>query len=164
MAGDEAAAANDVELEREWRKKESDARKDETAASADIASTIATAKRTGDVIHDGFESEGAGFGIWMLIAGVAALVLAIPAIGLLGTDESFRYRWSTLVAGTGLGIAVVTLAWIVTIVRVADTNFVSGVGSVFVLIAGVSIFATTRGTLSEFERNKIYGDIPANIG
>ena len=164
VAGDEAAAAGDVELEREWRKKESDARKDETAASADIASTIATAKRTGDVIHDGFESEGAGFGIWMLIAGVAALVLSVPAIGLLGIDESFRYRWSTLVAGTGLGIAVVTLAWIVTIVRVADTNFVSGVGSVFVLTAGVSIFATTRGTLSEFERNKIYGDIPANAG
>ena len=163
-AAEEAAAAGDVELEREWRKKESDAQKDETAASADIASTIATAKRTGDVIHDGFESEGAGLGIWMLIAGAAALALSIPAIGLLGIDESFRYRWSTLVAGVGLGIAIVSIAWIVTIVRVADTNFVSGVGSVFVLTAGVTIFATSRGTLSEFERNKVYGDIPANSG
>ncbi|WP_420626431.1 hypothetical protein [Candidatus Poriferisodalis sp.] len=48
--------------------------------------------------------------------------------------------------------------------RVADTNLVSGVGSVFVMAAGVTLFAASRGTLSEFERNKIYGDIPANTG
>jgi glycine betaine/proline transport system permease protein len=161
VKADEAAAAGDVELEREWRKAEDDARKIETAASADVASKISEAKRTGDVIHDGFESEGAGLGIWTLIAGIAALALSIPAIGLLGIDESFRYRWSSLVAGVGLGIAVVPLAWVVTIVRVADTNFVSGVGAVFVLTAGVTLFAASRGTLSEFERNKIYGDIPA---
>ena len=158
---DEAAAAGDVEREREWLKAADDARKIETAASADVASKISEAKRTGDVIHDGFESEGAGLGIWTLLAGAAALALSIPAIGLLGIDESLRYRWSSLVAGLGLGIAVVPLAWVVTIVRVADANFVSGVGSVFVLTAGVTLFAASRGTLSEFERNKIYGDIPS---
>ena len=81
---------------------------------------------------------------------------------MFGIDEDLRYRWSALLAGVGLGIAIVSLGWVATIVRVADTNFVSGVGSVFVMVAGVTIFATSRGTLGEFERNKIYGDIPEN--
>ena len=161
IAADEAEAAGDVELAQEKRREENQQLALEGVRAADIAAKIAQAQRQGDVIHDGFESEGAGLGIWTLIAGAAALVLSIPAIGLLGIDESLRYRWSTIVAGLGLGVAVVPLAWIVTIFRVADTNFVSGVGAMFVLTAGVTLFATSRGTLSEFERNKIYGDIPA---
>ena len=164
IAADEAEAAGDVELAQEKRREENQQLALEGVRAADIAAKIAQAQRQGDVIHDGFESEGAGLGIWTLIAGAAALVLSIPAIGLLGIDESLRYRWSTIVAGLGLGVAVVPLAWIVTIVRVADTNFVSGVGAMFVLTAGVTLFATSRGTLSEFERNKIYGDIPATAG
>ena len=161
IAADEADAAGEPERAQELRREENQQLALEGVRAADIAAKIALAQRQGDIIHDGFESEGAGLGIWTLIAGVAALALSIPAIGLLGIDESLRYRWSTVVAGLGLGIAVVPLAWIVTIVRVADTNFVSGVGSMFVLTAGVTLFATCRGTLSEFERNKIYGDIPA---
>ncbi len=162
VGADEAEAAGDVERAQELRREENRQLALEGVRAADIAAKIAQAQRQGDIIHDGFESEGAGLGIWTLIAGIAALALSIPAIGLLGIDESLRYRWSTLVAGLGLGIAVVPLAWIVTIVRVADTNFVSGVGAMFVLTAGVTLFAASRGTLSEFERNKIYGDIPAN--
>ena len=164
IAADEAEAAGDVEREQEMRREENQQLALEGVRAADIAAKIAQAQRQGDVIHDGFESEGAGLGIWTLIAGVAALVLSVPAIGLLGIDESLRYRWSTVVAGLGLGIAVIPLAWIITIARVADTNFVSGVGAMFVLTAGVTLFATSRGTLSEFERNKIYGDIPVNTG
>ncbi len=164
IAADEAEAAGDLERAQEMRSEKNRQLGLEGVKAADIANKIAQAQRQGDIIHDGFESEGAGLGIWTLIAGIAALVLSVPAIGLLGIDETLRYRWSTVVAGLGLGIAVVPLAWIVTIVRVADTNFVSGVGAMFVLTAGVTVFATARGTLSEFERNKIYGDIPVNSG
>ncbi|WP_419915470.1 ABC transporter permease [Candidatus Poriferisodalis sp.] len=164
IAADEAEAAGDLDLAQELQSEERRQLALEGVRAADIAAKIEQAQRQGDIIHDGFESEGAGLGIWTLIAGIAALGLSIPAIGLLGIDETFRYRWSTVVAGLGLGIAVVPLAWIVTIVRVADTNFVSGVGAMFVLTAGVTVFATARGTLSEFERNKIYGDIPVNSG
>ena len=163
-AADEAAEAGDVVAEQEHRRVENQALALAGIRAADITAKIALAKRTGDIIHDGFESEGAGLGIWTFIAGLAALGLSLPAIGLLGIDESLRYRWSTLVAGIGLGIAIIPLAWILTIARVADTNLVSGVGSVFVMAAGVTLFAASRGTLSEFERNKIYGDIPANTG
>lgn len=159
-AADAAEAAGDVDLYQEMRRIENDALALAGVRAADIAAKIAEAKRTGDVIHDGFEGTGAGMGIWTLIAGVGALALVFPAIGVFGIDEGFRYRWSTLVAGLGLGVAIVALGWIATIVRVADTNFVSGVGSLFVVAAGATIFATSRGTLAEFDRNKIYGDIP----
>ena len=160
-AADEAAAAGDVVAEQEQRRIENRALALAGIKGADITAKIAEAKRTGDIIHDGFESEGAGLGIWTFIAGLAALVLTVPAIGLLGIDESLRYRWSALVAGVGLGIAIIPLAWVLSIARVADTNLVSGVGSVFVMAAGVTLFAASRGTLSDFERNKIYDDIPS---
>ena len=161
-AADEAEAANDLVTAQEMKSEEQRMLALEGVRAADIAAKIAQAKRTGDVIHDGFESEGAGLGIWTLIAGIVGLVLVVPAIGLFGIDESRRYRWSALVAGIGIGVSVLGLAWILTIVRVADQNFVSGVGSVFVLTAGFTMFAASRGTLAEFERNKIYGDIPAS--
>lgn len=159
----EAEAAGDLALAEDQRREKNRQLGIEGVKAADIAAKIAEAKRTGDVIHDGFESEGAGFGIWMLIAGLIGLVMVVPAIGLFGIDESLRYRWSALVGGIGIGSSVVALAWILTIVRVAEQNFVSGIGSVFVLAAGFTMFSTSRGTLAEFERNKIYGDIPASV-
>lgn len=158
----EAEAAGDLAAAEDHRREKNRQLGIEGVKAADVAAKIAEAKRTGDVIHDGFESEGAGFGIWMLIAGLVGLVMVVPAIGLMGIDESLRYRWSALVGGVGLGSSVVALAWILTIVRVADENFVSGIGSVFILGAGFTMFSTSRGTLAEFERNKIYGDIPAS--
>ena len=159
---EEAEAAGDLALAEDLRREKNRQLGIEGVKAADIAAKIAEAKRTGDVIHDGFESEGAGLGIWMLIAGIIGLVMVVPAIGLFGIDESLRYRWSALVGGIGIGSSIVALAWILTIVRVAEQNFVSGIGSVFVLAAGFTMFSTSRGTLAEFERNKIYGDIPSS--
>ena len=164
VGADEAEAAGDDIRAQELRREENRQLALEGVKAADIASKIAQAKRQGDIIHDGFESEGAGIGIWTLIGGFVGLVMIVPAIGLTGIDEARRYRWSALVGGIGMGVAILPLAWILTIVRVADENLVSGVGSVLVLAAGFTMFATSRGTLSEFERNKIYGDIPANTG
>ena len=158
-AAAEAEAEGDSARAAELRSAATDAKAKEGALAADWTAVLARAERTGDVIHDGFEGSGAGLGIWTLIGGIAAVGLALPAIGVFGIDEGFRYRWSALVGGLGLAIAMVPLGWVATIVRVADTNFVSGVGAVFVLAAGGAIFATSRGTLSEFERNKVYGDI-----
>ena len=158
-AADQAEEAGDTARATELRSAAVDAKTREAALAAEWTAILARAERTGDVIHDGFERTGAGLGIWTLVAGVVALGVALPAIGLFGIDEGFRYRWSALVGGIGMAIALVPLGWVATIVRVADTNFVSGVGAVFVLAAGGTIFATSRGTLAEFERNKRYDDI-----
>ncbi len=161
---DEAEAAGDLVRADEFKLIENRALALEGVRAADIAAKISEARRTGDIIHDGFEGSGAGMGIWTLVAGLAALGLALPAIGVFGADETHRYRWSALVGGLGLAIAIVSLAWVATIVRVADANFVSGVGSVLVMAAGATVFASTRATLGEFERNKVYGDIPQTTG
>ncbi len=157
-AADAAAAAGDLELERQKRSEAIQALNEESVLAAEITAKRSEATRTGDIIHDGYESEGAGLGIWTLLAGLAALAFAIPAVGLTGVDESRRYRWSALVAAAGLGIAVVSLAWVFTIARVADTNLVSGAGVVFTMAAGVVLFASCRGTLGEFGRKKVYSE------
>ena len=159
-ADEEEAAGNTARAE-ELRNAAVEAKADEGVLGAEWSSKRSEAQRKGDVIFNGFELDGSRLGIWTLLAGIAALGLALPAIGVFGIDEALRYRWSAVVGGVGLAMALVPLGWIVTIVRVAETNFVSGAGAVFALAAGATILATSRGTLSEFDRNKIYDD--ANV-
>ena len=159
-AADEEEAAGNTARAEELRNAAVEAKADEGVLGAEWSSKRSEAQRKGDVIFNGFELDGSRLGIWTLLAGIVALGLALPAIGVFGIDEGLRYRWSALVGGVGLGMALVPLGWIVTIVRVAETNFVSGAGAVFALAAGATILATSRGTLGEFDRNKIYDDIP----
>ena len=162
-AAAEAEAAGDTERATELRRASTKAKADEGVLAADWAAARASVERR-DVVIDGFGRAGAGLATWTLVAGVAVLGLALPAIGVFGIDERLRYRWSALLGGLGLAIAMVPLGWISTIVRVADPKFVSGVGAVFVLVAGGTIFASTRATLAEFERNRTYDDIPEAAG
>ncbi|HCB34861.1 MAG TPA: hypothetical protein DEP66_01235 [Acidimicrobiaceae bacterium] len=127
--------------------------------AAELTSKISEAQRTGDVVWDGFTSEGAGLGLWSLLLGLVALALVLPAAGVFGIEESRLYRWSAPVGGLGLGLAVIGGGWIMSLVRTADTNFVSGMGAVLVLLAGVVVFSTVKSTLSDFERNKQYQEI-----
>lgn len=157
----EEAAGNLARAE-ELRNAQIEARAAESAASNAFTTKRSEAERKGDVIFNGYQSEGSRLGIWTLLAGLAVLGLVLPAIGVFGIDESRRYRWSTVVGGVGLAIALAPAAWIASISRVAEVNFVSGVGAVIALAAGATIFASSRATLAEFERNKVYGDIPAN--
>ena len=161
-AADEAAAAGDVERAEELRRAATQAKADEGIKAADWSQARSRVERS-DKVLDGFGSSGAGLALWTLIAGVMVLALSLPAIGVFGIDEVLRYRWSALVGGLGLAIAMVPLGWIVTIARVAHPHFVSGVGALFVLVAGGMIFASTRATLAEFERNKSYEDIPEPV-
>ncbi len=160
-AADEEEAAGNVARAEELRNAAVEAKAAEGVLGADIATKRSEAVRKGDVIFNGYQGDGSRLGLWTLLAGIAALGLALPAIGVFGIDEGLRYRWSTLVGAVGLVVALAPVGWIATIVRVAEINFVSGAGAVFALAAGGTIFASSRGTLAEFERNKSYDDIPA---
>ena len=127
--------------------------------AAEFTALIAYAQRTGDVIHDGFNDEGAGLGWVALAIGLLTLLVAVPASGLISTDERFLYQWCSIVCGLGLGLLVLGIAWVATIARVAETNLVSGVGALFMMIAGVTSAASVRGTLSEFDRKQVYTEI-----
>ena len=127
--------------------------------AAEFTALIAYAQRTGDVIHDGFEDEGAGLGWVALAIGLFTLLVAVPASGLISRDEKFLYQWCSIVCGLGLGVLVLGIAWVGTIARVAETNLVSGVGALFIIFAGVTSAGSVRGTLSEFDRKQVYEDI-----
>lgn len=129
------------------------------ALAVDLTVKIAKAQRTGDIVLDGFSAQGAGLGVWTLLGGVLGLVLIMPAAGVFGSDPARLYIWSALVAGLGLGITAIGGAWILSQVRTADAHFVSGVGAVFVLLGGMTLFAMGRGNLMAFERKRQYDEI-----
>ena len=158
-AADEEEAAGNLVRAEELRNAEFEAKAAEGVLGAQVATKRAEAERKGDVIFNGYESEGSRLGIWTLLAGLAALGLVLPAIGVFGIDEGLRYRWSAVVGAVGMAIAFAPTAWIATIARVAEVNFVSGAGAVMALVAGVTVFASSRGTLAEFDRDKIFDDI-----
>ena len=124
--------------------------------AAEFTALISYAQRTGDVIYDGYTDEGAGLGWLALVLGLLTLVLAVPASGFFSQEELFLYRWCSVVCGLGLGLLLISVAWIASISRVAETNLVSGVGALFLLFAGVTAAASARGTLSEFDRKQVY--------
>ncbi len=159
-AADEEEAVGNVARAQELRNAAFEAKAAEGVLGADIATKRSEAQRKGDVIFNGYQGDGSRLGIWTLLAGLAALALVLPAIGVFGIDEGLRYRWSAVVGAVGLAIALAPVGWIASLARVAEVNFVSGAGAAAVVAAGATVFASSRGTLAEFERNRSYEDIP----
>lgn len=123
-----------------------------------IANLTNQARARAAVPTSGVSEEGAALGIWTMILGALALVTTLPGVGLLGYDEHRRWVWSTITAGIGFGILSISLAWILTFVRYADANFISGVGSFITLLGGSFILASTMSVLKEFRRARVYED------
>ena len=114
------------------------------------------------VITDGVSDQGAGLGIWVFLAGLAALAASLPAAGVFGRDEHRQWRWSSITAGIGAGATCVGFGWIFTHVRSADAEYVSGVGSFLAMAGGLVLVAAAAGVLKEFRRAKVYADdLPA---
>ncbi len=126
--------------------------------ASQIQILLSTVKKTDKVVHDGLTKEGPRLGIWELVLGAAALVVAIPASGALDTDERRRWFWNTVLAGIGASASLVSVAWIASLVRSADPGYVSGVGSFLALVSGVIIVASSMGVLKEFRRETVYPD------
>jgi len=110
------------------------------------------------IIHDGLTSNGPRLGLWEIVAGLVALGVALPAAGLFGRDERLQWFWNSMTAGVGAGAALIAGAWIASLVRSADPNYVSGIGSFLALLAGAIILASTMSVLSEFRRETVYAD------
>jgi hypothetical protein len=126
--------------------------------AAEMTTIIAGAQRTGDIVLDGFTSKGAGLGAWLILVGFLGLIATLPAVGVFGFDELFRYRWSSIASGLGLGVVFVGIGWVISIARVADGRLLSGVGSFFAVCGGFFLFSHGLSTQTQFTRRKIYGD------
>ena len=136
---------------------------DEPGANlAEIATRLlvirAQARQAGRVVTDGVSGEGPGLGMWALIVGALGLAAALPAIGLFGSDERRLWHWNTITAGLGVGVALISFAWIFTNVRSADPNYLTGIGSFLTMSGGLFILASTMSVLREFRRAKVYDD------
>ena len=132
---------------------------DESAAvAAEMLSIRAQAAQVGVRITDGITTGGPQLGLLTLILAVLALAAGLPAAGLFGRGEQWKWRWCSITAGLGSGIVAVCIAWIMTQVRSGHVRFVSGVGAFLALVGGAIIVASTMAVLKEFRRAKVYGD------
>ena len=126
--------------------------------AAEISARLASARVEGAVATDGLSSNGARLGLWTFLAGLIAIATTFPGAGFFNQSEHRRWFWSAITAGIGAGIVGVSLAWILTHVRSADPNYVSGMGAFLTLNGGAFIIASTMGVLKEFRRSKLYDD------
>ncbi len=128
---------------------------------AELSSLVASATNTGVIITDGVRSSGTGLGIWTLVFGALGLAATVPASGVLGRNDHSEWVWSAVAAGLGLGTAGIAAGWIATLVRSADPNYVSGVGSFLTFLGGMFIVAAAGPVLKEFRRERVYDDLPS---
>lgn len=133
---------------------------DATVIANEIAALISEAQATDAIVINGVSDDGAGLGRLTLAAGLVALLTSLPVIGFSALSEHRRWGFSAVTAGIGTGIALVGSAWILTFVRNADPNFVSGIGSFITVLGGVFIIGVVVAVLNEFRREKVYDDQP----
>jgi len=131
--------------------------------AARLSALMSTAAADDSIVISGVNGAGSGLGIWTLVFGALGLAVALPAAGLLGTEPHKLWLWSTVTAGVGTGVALIAVGWIATLVRSADPNYVSGIGSFLALCGGSFIVVSSGGVLKEFRRTKVYDDEPAEV-
>ena len=156
---DQVMGAETLAQIEELRQKAIDNPADAGPIAADIAALTAQMNVTQLAVTDGVSREGTRLGLWTLIAGLVALATVLPAAGVMGRDEHRQWRWSTITAGTGAGVACAAFGWIAVHVRSADPSYLSGVGSFLALLGGVFLAATAAGILAEFRRSRVYADV-----
>ena len=158
-AGAESALSGEAAAQIEELKQQA---RDDPGQAAAIASKITTvtrqAQRAERTILDGFTPAGAGLGYLALVVGVLGALCVLPGSGVFGHDERFKWIWSVAAAAAGLGVMLVAFVWIASLARVSDPEFVSGAGAFLCFIGGFLLAVTSRATMSEFERARVFAD------
>ena len=160
---DQVMSAETLAKLEELERKAEDEPENAGVVAAEIAALTATVGDTERVITDGISGEGPRLGVWTLIAGLLGLVTLLPAsinllpaAGVTGSIERWKWWWSAATVGVGAGVVSTAFGWVFVHVRAADPNYVSGVGSFLAILGGTMLIATATGVLKEFSRSKIY--------
>ena len=130
-------------------------------AAAQISALTSELAAEKVIVTDGLSNEGARLGLWTLLASIVGLIACLPAAGVLGRREHRQWIWSSAVAGIGAGIVVIALAWVVTLTRSADDNYLSGVGAFLAMGGGSVLAASAASVLREFRRTRVYSETGA---
>ena len=155
---DQVMTAETLAQIEELKQRARDNPEDAGAISAELSVLTAQVTLTERAVTDGLSAKGTRLGLWTLLAGLLGLATVLPAAGVMGRGEHRRWRWSTMTAGIGAGVACAALGWVLVHVRSADPNYLSGVGSFLAMVGGVVLAATAAGILKEFRRSKVYAD------
>ena len=121
-----------------------------------ITNLVNSARDTDEIILNALSNDGSRLGRIVVPLGVLGLIASLPAAGLLGGGERRRWQMCAVLAGFGLAVVAVSIAWVASLARVADPRFVSGVGVFITGVGGFIIFASARGVLTEFRRSRVY--------
>ncbi len=150
----------DIEAEIERLREEAGDDINKQIANAQAIQNLMNSVQSGDrVIYSGVDADGPGLGwISMAFAGLA-VVASLFSAGVLGGGEQRRWRASAVLAGLGLAMMTVPMAFILGIVRVGiGSTTLGGIGAFMTVLAGFIVFASGRGVVEEFRRRKIYSD------
>ena len=113
------------------------------------------------VDSSGNRMTGSGLGRLALVAGLIGSVFMLPAAGVFGHGERWKWRWSAVTGGIGLGVLLIGMSWAASTMRVSPPLFVSGAGVLLTMCGGVFLFTSSRPLLAEFHRKKVYDDDPS---
>lgn len=128
-------------------------------AAAQISALTSELSAEKEIVTDGMTGDGPRLGLWALLISVVGLAACLPAAAVFGARERRQWIWSSAVAGIGAGIVVIALAWVVTLTRSADDNYLSGVGAFLTMAGGSVLAASSASVLREFRRARVYDDV-----
>ncbi len=128
------------------------------AAAQEITNAYNSLRNGETLVFNGVDNDGPRLGWISIVLGALAVLFSLMAAGVVGSDESSRWRGSVLLTGTGLALMAIPAAFTVSIVRVAEPGVLSGVGAFLTFVSGFIIFASGRSVVNEFRRRKVYGD------
>jgi glycine betaine/proline transport system permease protein len=131
---------------------------DPGVAATEIQVVRAKAQQSERIVLDGMSSDGTGLGVWTLVFTLGAAVGAAIAAGVAGMADRRRWIGGVVAMGLGLGTTAMSVAYVATLVRVADRNYFSGVGAMFAMFAGLLVASAGNSVVRGFERVKVYGD------
>ncbi len=120
-----------------------------TAEAAAQATQLLSGGARGDILsYDALEPEGPGLGGLVLALGALALALALARWLLTGRlDRHPRWVLDISILGLGMAIALVTLAWIASFIRVGEPLVVPGSGTMFAAMAGLLVAAAAAANI-----------------
>ena len=124
-------------------------------AGAEISRLFASARKD-RIIRDGFSAEGPGLASAGIVVSLLGLLVSVPAAGFGGLDEHRRWRWSVVTAGIGISMMAFSGAWIASLLRATDPNFVSGAGAFLYFTSGFILAATSRSVMAVFGRQRVF--------